>query len=73
MLRGEGHVAHVQHDTFGSGTQDVDWLPEVGAFKEALPAMLRLLRRRATTFVARVTAGANVEIIELHKYARNQG
>ena len=26
----EGHVAHVQHDTFGSGTQDVDWLPAVG-------------------------------------------
>lgn len=28
MLRDEGHVAHVQHDTFGSGTKDVDWLPE---------------------------------------------
>jgi hypothetical protein len=41
-------------------------------FKEALPAMLRLLRRRATTFVARVTAGADVEIIEWHKYVRNQ-
>ena len=117
MLRGEGHVAHVQHDTFGSGTQDVDWLPEVGVrgwvlitkdkqirkreielralrqasvrafvltaagltgheqarvFKKALPAMLRLLRRRATTFVARVTAAADVEIIEWHKYVRNQ-
>ena len=113
MLRDEGHVAYVQRDTFGSGTQDVEWLPLVGArrwilitkdkqirkrgielqalrqaevkafvltaagltgneqalvLKNALPAMLRLLRRRTATFVARVTARSRVEIIEKHKY-----
>jgi hypothetical protein len=32
MLRQAGHLAHVQGpDTFGTGTKDVDWLPEVGA------------------------------------------
>lgn len=109
MLRDAGHVAHVQHETFGSGTPDLEWLPEVGArrwilitkdkqirkreielralrqanvrafvltaagltgkeqarvLEFALPAMLRLLRRHAATFVARVTAGSHVEIIE---------
>ena len=39
-------------------------------FEEALPAMLRLLRRHATGFVARVTAHANVEIIEVNAHAR---
>jgi hypothetical protein len=114
MLREEGHIAHVQGtDTFGTGTLDVDWLPQVGAhgwilitkdknirkrepelralkesgvrafvltasglngedqarvLKEALPAMLRLLRRKAANFVARVTAESSVEIIELNKY-----
>ncbi len=38
--------------------------------KEALPAILRLLRRRASHFIARVTADANVEIIQFHKYVR---
>ena len=116
MLRDEGDVAHVQYDAFGSGAQDVEWLPEVGArgwilitkdkhirkreielralreagvrafvltaagltgneqarvLKDALPAMLRLLRRRATAFVARVTAGSNVEIMEWPKYVRD--
>lgn len=109
MLRDAGHRAHVQHDTFGSGTPDLEWLPEVGArqwilitkdkqirkreielralrqanirafvltaagltgqeqahvLERALPAMLRLLRRHNKTFVARVTAGSHVEIIE---------
>ena len=32
VLRAAGHTAHVQAlDTFGTGTQDVDWLPHVGA------------------------------------------
>ncbi len=31
MLRAEGYVAHIQHETFGSGTLDVEWLPEVGS------------------------------------------
>ena len=35
---------------------------------EALPAMLRLLRRRAANFVARITADSSVEIIEINKY-----
>lgn len=101
--------------TFSTGTQDVDWLPQVGqrrwilitkdksirkreielralnqarvrtfvltaagltgeeqagVLKEALPAMLRLLRRRAEHFVARVTAQSNVEVIEFRKYIR---
>lgn len=114
VLQQAGHIAHVQGpDTFGTGTPDVDWLPQVGArgwilitkdknirkreielralkqsrvrafvltagglkgeeqahvFREALPAMLRLLRRKAASFVARVTADANVEIIQLDKY-----
>ena len=116
MLRAVGHVVHVQGAaTFGTGTQDVDWLPEVGkrgwilitkdknirkreielralqqsgvrafvltahgikgdeqarVIREALPAMLRLLRRRAAHFVARVTANSNVEIIEIKKYLK---
>lgn len=37
--------------------------------REALPSMVRLLRRtQAATFVARVTAESNVEVIELDKY-----
>jgi predicted nuclease of predicted toxin-antitoxin system len=40
--------------------------------KEALPAMLRLLRRRAASFVARITAESSVEIIELNKYIEDQ-
>jgi predicted nuclease of predicted toxin-antitoxin system len=114
MLRAAGHVAHVQgHETFGTGTHDVDWLPEVGAkgwvlitkdknirkrrielqalrqagvrtfvltasnlsgeeqarvLKEALPAMLRMLRRRSFHFVARITSEASVGLIELAKY-----
>ena len=109
MLRAAGHLAHAQHDTFGSGTPDLEWLPKVGArgwilitkdkqirkreielralrqanvrafvltaagltgkeqarvLERALPAMCRLLRRQAATFVARVTAGASVETIE---------
>ena len=112
MLREEGHRAHVQRDTFGSGTKDVEWLPEVGArrwilitkdkqirkreielralrqagvrafvlttagltgeaqarvLKAALPAMLRLLRRPAKAFVARVTASSRVGVIEWYK------
>lgn len=116
MLRAAGHLAHVQYDTFGSGTPDLEWLPEVGArgwilltkdkqirkreielralrqagvrafvltaagltgreqadvLERALPRMIRLLRRKAVTFVARVTAGSNVEIIEWHKNMRD--
>ena len=116
MLRTAGSVAHVQGpETFGTGTPDVNWLPQVGergwilitkdknirkreielralnqsrvrafvltasvltgedqarVLKEALPAMLRLLRRRATNFIARVTGESSVEIIQFHKYVR---
>lgn len=38
--------------------------------KEALPAMLRLLRRRSSHFIARVTGQSNVEIIEFHKHGK---
>jgi len=114
MLRDAGHVAHVQGpQTFGTGTHDTEWLPQVGArgwilitkdknirkrqielralreaavkafvlvasnvngedqariLREALPAMIRLLRRRAARFVARVSAESNVELIEIDKY-----
>lgn len=114
VLRQAGHAAHLQGpDTFGTGTKDVDWLPQVGArgwvlitkdknirkreielralraskvrafvltsggmrgeeqarvFKEALPAMLRLLRRHPTGFVARITAEASVQLIEVSRY-----
>lgn len=40
--------------------------------KEALPAMLRLLRRRSSHFIARITAQSNVEIIQFHKYVRER-
>ena len=117
MLRSHGHAAHVQRDTFGTGTQDVEWLPKVGArrwvlitkdkqirrreielralrqagvrafvltaggltgrdqarvLQSALPAMIRLLRRRATAFVARITAGSRVEVIEWRRTVRNR-
>ena len=39
---------------------------------EALPGMLRLLRRRASHFIARITAESSVEIIELEKYIRDK-
>ena len=39
--------------------------------RSALPAMVRLLRRRASAFVARVTAGSRVEIIEWRKTVRH--
>jgi hypothetical protein len=42
-------------------------------FREALPAMLRLLRRHPGSFIARVTANANVEIIDAAKYVRDLG
>ena len=116
MLRVEGHVGHVQRDTFGTGTQDVEWLPEVGVrgwvlitkdkqirrreielralrqagvrafvltaggltgqeqvqvLRSALPAMVRLLRRRPMAFVARVTAGSRVEVIEWRRTGRD--
>jgi len=38
--------------------------------REALRAMLRLLRRRTSHFIARVTAESNVEVIEFHKYVK---
>jgi hypothetical protein len=37
---------------------------------DALPAMLRLLRRRSVNFIARITAESSVEIIEFNKYSR---
>jgi hypothetical protein len=36
--------------------------------QEALPAMLRLLRRKKSSFVARITAVASVEEIDIDKY-----
>lgn len=38
--------------------------------KEALPAMLRLLRRRSSHFIARVTAESSVEVIDFYKNVR---
>jgi hypothetical protein len=116
MLQDAGQVAHIPGPTtFNTGTQDVDWLPHVGArrwilitkdknirkreielralnqarvrtfvltaaglkgeeqaqiLKDALPAMLRLLRRRSANFLARITAESSVEIIQFNKYVR---
>jgi len=36
--------------------------------REALPAMVRLIRRRSARFVARVTSESSVEVIEIEKY-----
>ena len=41
------------------------------ALKSAPPAMVRLLRRRAAAFVARVTAGSRVEVIEWRRTVRD--
>lgn len=114
VLREAGHVAHVQGPaTFGTGTPDTEWLPEVGrrgwvlitkdknirkreielralqesgvrafvltaggltgeeqgrVIREAMPGILRLLRRKSSSFVARITANSNVELIELVKH-----
>lgn len=40
--------------------------------REALPAMLRLLRRRSASFVARMTAESNVEVIEFNKHIQGE-
>lgn len=37
-------------------------------FKEALPAMLRLLRRTKPPFIARVTAESTVSLIDIDRY-----
>ena len=42
------------------------------ALHEALPAIIRLLRRRSAHFIARVTANASVEIIDLRKYINEE-
>lgn len=113
MFRKAAIRAHLQSETFGTGTQDVDWLPHVGAngwilitkdknirkrplelralresgvrafvltsgnlsgsaqadvFREALAAMLRLIRRKVPPFVARVTSESSVELINIEKY-----
>jgi PIN like domain len=36
---------------------------------EALPAMLRLLKRRRDSFIARVTADSNVQVIDVYRYS----
>lgn len=46
MLRDAGHRAHVQHDTFGSGTPDLEWLPEVGARQWILITKDKQIRKR---------------------------
>jgi hypothetical protein len=38
--------------------------------REALPGMLRMLRRRSAHFIARITAESSVEIIDFQKYVR---
>jgi predicted nuclease of predicted toxin-antitoxin system len=35
---------------------------------EALPAMVRLLRRKAASFLANISADSNVQILEIDKY-----
>jgi hypothetical protein len=40
-------------------------------FREALPAMLRMLRRKKNGFIARVTAESSVEEIHTTKHIRN--
>ena len=57
MLRGEGHVAHVQHDTFGSGTQDVDWLPAVGVRGWILITKDKQIRKREIELRAPAPSG----------------
>jgi predicted nuclease of predicted toxin-antitoxin system len=38
--------------------------------REAFPKMLRLLRRHRSSFIARITAESNVELIDVTKYVR---
>ena len=42
-------------------------------FSEALPAMLRILRKNKPPFMARVTAEANVELLDLAKLITDEG
>ena len=62
------HEAHVR--TFVLTAAGLKGDEQARVLKEALPAMLRLLRRRSTHFIARITAESSVEIIEFHKYIR---
>ena len=47
MLREAGHIAHVQGpDTFGTGTSDAEWLPQVGERKWVLITKDKKIRKR---------------------------
>lgn len=54
--------------TFVLTASDLNGDDQARVLKEALPAMLRLLRRRSAHFVARITAESSVQIIEIAKY-----
>lgn len=41
-------------------------------FKDALPKMIRLIRREEPPFVARVTADSDVELIDVDKYIQGK-
>ncbi len=61
-------LRHERVKTFVLTAASLKGEDQARVLKDALPAMLRLLRRRAAAFVARVTAGSNVQVIERHKY-----
>ena len=63
MLRDEGHVAHVQHNTFGSGTKDVDWLPEVGSRRWILITKDKQIRKREIELRALRQAGVRAFVL----------
>lgn len=56
VLRGAGHTVYLQRDTYGTGAQDVDWLPRVGADGLILITKDQNIRRRPIEMQALVGA-----------------
>lgn len=55
--------------TFVLVASNISGPEQARVLSEALPSMLRLLRRRSSHFVARITSESSLEIIERYKYA----
>ena len=63
MLHDNGHIAHAQQDTFGSGTQDVEWLPQVGARGWILLTKDKQIRKREIELRALRQAGVRAFVL----------
>src|SRR5436309_3699266 len=64
VLREAGHIAHVQGpETFGTGTQDVDWLPQVGERGWILLTKDKNIRKREIELRALKQAGVRAFVL----------